>query len=51
MNRMKEMTKEELHQRTKEIVDFLTDKNEEAKKAGSSSTVTSILLLPLHLAL
>ncbi|WP_339294373.1 hypothetical protein MKY82_22225 [Paenibacillus sp. FSL W7-1279] len=34
MNQMKEMTNEELQQRTKEIVDFLTDKNEEAKKAG-----------------
>lgn len=30
MNQMNEMTKEELQQRTKEIVDFLTEKNEEA---------------------
>ncbi|HAF97514.1 hypothetical protein [Paenibacillus lactis] len=34
MNQINEMTKEELQQRTKEIVDFLTEKNEEAKKAG-----------------
>lgn len=31
---MKAMTQEELNQRTKEIVDFLSKKNEEAKKVG-----------------
>lgn len=31
---MSQMTKEELNQRTKEIVDFLSEKNEEAKMAG-----------------
>ncbi|WP_339292702.1 hypothetical protein MKY48_08525 [Paenibacillus sp. FSL W8-0187] len=45
---MKVMTQEELNQRTKEIVDFLSEKTRKRRRRVLISTAISILLSPLH---